>query len=66
MRRTAPQAIYHEGKKSSENTTHCESPGNEDRRGEMKQGTLLYLGMLLLLGGGFEAIRRVGNTLTLG
>lgn len=30
----------------------------------MKQGTLLYLGMLLLLGGGFEAIRRVGTTLT--
>ena len=29
----------------------------------MKQGTLLYLGMLLLLGGGFEAIRRVGTTL---
>ena len=30
----------------------------------MRQGTLLYLGMLLLLGGGFEAIRRVGTTLT--
>lgn len=30
----------------------------------MKQGTLLYLGMLLLLGGGFEAIRRLGTTLT--
>ena len=30
----------------------------------MKQGTLLYLGMLLLLGGGFEVIRRVGTTLT--
>jgi hypothetical protein len=30
----------------------------------MKQGTLLYLGMVLLLGGGFEAIRRVGTTLT--
>src|SRR5262245_54448055 len=30
----------------------------------MKQGTLLYLGMLLLLGGGFEVIRRLGTTLT--
>lgn len=30
----------------------------------MKQGTLLYLGMVLLLGSGFEVIRRVGNTLT--
>ena len=29
----------------------------------MRQGTLLYLGMLLLLGSGFEAIRRVGTTL---
>lgn len=65
MRRIAPRAIYHTGEKSSENITYYEYPGN-DRRGEMKQGTLLYLGMLLLLGGGFEAIRRVGNTLTLG
>src|SRR5262245_26716593 len=30
----------------------------------MQQGTLLYLGMLLLLGSGFEVIRRLGNTLT--
>jgi len=30
----------------------------------MKQGTVLYLGMLLLLVGGFEAIRRWGVTLT--
>ena len=30
----------------------------------MKQGTLLYLGMLLFLGSGFEVIRRHGNTLT--
>ena len=30
----------------------------------MRPGTLLYLGMLLLLGSGFEAIRRLGTTLT--
>lgn len=30
----------------------------------MKQGTLLYLGMLLLLGSGLEAVRRFGATLT--
>ena len=30
----------------------------------MKPGTLLYLGMLLLLGSGFEVIRRLGTTLT--
>src|SRR5262245_25177688 len=30
----------------------------------MKQGTLLYLGMLLILGSGFEVIRRLGTTLT--
>ncbi|MBI3304471.1 MAG: hypothetical protein HYZ72_20605 [Deltaproteobacteria bacterium] len=30
----------------------------------MTRSTLLYLGMLVLLGGGFEGIRRVGNTLT--
>jgi hypothetical protein len=30
----------------------------------MKQSTLLYLGMLLLLGSGFEVISRLGTTLT--
>jgi hypothetical protein len=30
----------------------------------VKQGTLLYIGMLLLLGSGFEVIRRIGSTLT--
>ncbi len=30
----------------------------------MARSTLLYLGMLVLLGVGFEEIRRVGNTLT--
>lgn len=30
----------------------------------MSRSTLLYVGMLLLLGVGFEGIRRVGNTLT--
>ena len=30
----------------------------------MKPGTILYLGMLLLLGSGFEVIRRLGTTLT--
>jgi hypothetical protein len=30
----------------------------------VKPGTLLYLGMLLLLGSGFEVIRRFGTTLT--
>jgi hypothetical protein len=28
------------------------------------RSTLLYIGMFVLLGGGFEGIRRVGNTLT--
>ena len=30
----------------------------------MHRSTLLYIGMLVLLGGGLEGIRRVGNTLT--
>src|SRR5437867_2312695 len=30
----------------------------------VRRSTLLYIGMLVLLGGGFEGIRRVGNTLT--
>ena len=37
---------------------------SEQEKTRVHRSTLLYIGMLVLLGGGLEGIRRVGNTLT--